>query len=98
MHGKVKITKVKVLKPYQIEVGFHNNTLKAIDLEPILYGSVYGVLRNPALFEKVRVNPEVATVEWPNGADFDPETLYYWEDYKEELAERAKSWVPINQE
>ena len=33
-------------------------------------------LRDPDYFAKVRVDPEAATVVWPNGADKAPETLY----------------------
>lgn len=28
------------------------------------------------VFERVRVNPETRTVEWPGEVDFDPEVLY----------------------
>ncbi|HET7360575.1 MAG TPA: DUF2442 domain-containing protein, partial [Salinimicrobium sp.] len=59
---------------------------------PVLYGNLFSPLRNPELFKRVRLNEEAATIEWPNGADFDPETLYNWELYKDELAERAKKW------
>lgn len=32
-------------------------------------------LREEALFRPVRVDEELATIVWPNGADFDPEGL-----------------------
>lgn len=91
-HGKIKITAVKPLEPYKIEVKFNDGTKKKIDIAPILYGRLFSPLRNPELFKHVILNKEVATIEWPNGADFDPETLYNWERYKDELAERAKKW------
>ena len=36
---------------------------------------VFAPLRNPAVFAEVRVDPELGTVVWPNGADVAPERL-----------------------
>ena len=91
-HADIKIIKAEAIKPYLIKVTFDDNKIKTIDLEPLLYGAYFEPLRNPELFKKVRVNQEIQTVEWPNGADFHPETLYNWENYKDELIEKAKSW------
>ncbi|MFN2262054.1 MAG: DUF2442 domain-containing protein [Psychroflexus sp.] len=91
-YTEIKITKAEALTPYQIKVTFNDNTIKTIDLEPILYGAYFESLRNPELFKRIRVNQEIQTIEWPNGADFHPETLYNWENYKDELIEKAKSW------
>ena len=44
----------------------------------MLAGELYGALRDPELFSQVRVDPEVKTLVWPNGADFDPATLHDW--------------------
>jgi len=88
----VKIKKAKALKPYIVWVKFNDGTTKEINLEPVLSGSLFGPLRNPELFKRVRVNREIETIEWPNGADFHPETLYRWDAYKEELSERAAKW------
>ena len=30
----------------------------------------------PGAFAQVRVDPELGTVAWPNGADLDPDVLY----------------------
>jgi len=88
----IKIKNAEALNPYQIRVVFNDNLVKIIDLEPVLYGAYFEPLRNPELFKKIRVNPEIQTIEWPNGADFHPETLYNWENYKDELIKKAKSW------
>ena len=35
-------------------------------------GNLFADLRDPAYFAKVRVDPEVGTVAWPNGIDWIP--------------------------
>lgn len=91
-HIITKIKSVATPELYKIHVVFADHTEQTIDLEPVLFGPVYGPLREPALFHGVKVDAEVGTIVWPNGADFDPATLYQWETVKNELAERALEW------
>jgi hypothetical protein len=37
---------------------------------------VFTALRDPAFFAHVRVDPEIGTITWPNGAHLAPEVLY----------------------
>lgn len=37
---------------------------------------VFIALRDPAYFAQVRVDAEIGTITWPNGADLAPEVLY----------------------
>ena len=37
---------------------------------------IFEPLNDDAFFAQVRVNPETGTIEWPNGADLDPDVLY----------------------
>jgi hypothetical protein len=39
---------------------------------------VFAPLLDPAKFAEVRLNPDLGTVCWPNGADLDPDVLYAW--------------------
>ena len=40
------------------------------------FEGIFAALRDPIEFARVRVNPELGTVIWPNGADLDPDVLY----------------------
>ncbi|TAK54903.1 MAG: DUF2442 domain-containing protein [Bacteroidetes bacterium] len=89
-HSIYKINNVKVIQPYIVEVLFSTGEKRIIDLEPVLYGPFYSPLRDVTLFKRVIVNHEVHTIEWPNGADFDPATLYNWDIDREEISQRLK--------
>ncbi len=91
-HLIVRATTVSVIRPFVIEVTFHDHSKKRIDLEAILSGPLYGELKNENLFNQVEIDLETGVIQWPNGADFDPETLYNWDLYSEELIERASNW------
>jgi hypothetical protein len=58
----------------------------------VLVGELYGPLREPDVFNQVRLDPEAGTLVWPNGADFDPATLHDWPDVSGELTRRAAGW------
>ena len=92
-HDLCKIVKVSIPKLYHVSVTFDDGVTKTIDLEPILYGQMFGPLRDEKVFRQVEIDPIAETIQWPNGADFDPAVLYHWEEYKKELAERAREWA-----
>jgi hypothetical protein len=54
---------------------------------------LFGPLRDLATFNAVRLDEEVGTLTWPNGADFDPATLHEWPEASKELAARAQTWT-----
>jgi hypothetical protein len=78
--------------PYTLRVRFDDDTEQLIDFQPILAGELFGALRDITLFQQVRIDPEVHTLVWPNGADFDPATLHDWSTLAPTLIERAKQW------
>jgi hypothetical protein len=65
---------------------------QSIDFRPVLAGELFGPLRELSLFEQVQIDPEVHTLVWPNGADFDPATLHDWPALEPALIARAKQW------
>src|ERR1041384_12042 len=82
----------QIVGPYALRVTFDDRSEQTIDFKPVLAGELYGPLRELALFNQVRIDPEVRTLVWPNGADFDPETLHDWPQHSQVLAARARQW------
>jgi hypothetical protein len=66
--------------------------IQMIDFRPILAGALYGPLRDPSVFNQVRIDPEAHTLIWPNGADFDPATLHDWPVYAEAWIAKTREW------
>ena len=81
-----------IVRPYTVRIGFDDGTEQTIDFQPVLTGELFGPLRDLAVFDQVRIDPEVHTLVWPNGADFDPATLHDWPIHAEAMAARAKQW------
>jgi hypothetical protein len=72
-------TSVQVLPGYRLAVTFDDGMSGMVDCTTWLYErdtGLYAPLRDPKLFAQVYVNPECGVIEWPNGADVAPETLY----------------------
>jgi len=77
MARPVRIEKVDVLLGYEVRLRFTDGTVKQINLEVYLRGPVFEPMRNdPTVFRSVRVDPELGTIVWPNGADIDPDVLF----------------------
>lgn len=91
-HRIYRVTSFGIEAAYTLRVGFDDRTEQVIDFRPVLEGELYGPLREKSLFDQVRIDSEVHTLVWPNGADFDPETLHDWPDHADALAQRARAW------
>lgn len=92
LHPIYRVQSYQNVGPYTLLVRFDDNTEQTINFESILAGQLYRPLRDLALFNQVRIDPEVHTLVWPNGADFDPATLHDWPQLLPELAARARQW------
>jgi hypothetical protein len=79
---------------FHLQLWFDDGTERTIDFEPVLRGSLFGVLRDPALFAQVRVNEATGTIEWPNGADFNPVVLHDWPLYAARVLAERRAWYP----
>ena len=73
----IRVQSVTSLDDQIVRIVFTNGEQRDIDLSPyIVSGPIFEPVRNdPTFFRLVRV--EGGTVAWPNGADIDPDVLYY---------------------
>jgi hypothetical protein len=92
LHPIYKVESIQIEAPYTLRVRFDDGTEQAIDFRPMLAGALYGPLRDLSIFNQVRIDPEVHTLVWPNGADFDPATLHDWSTYAPAMITRAQQW------
>ena len=94
-HAIYRVTTVEMVRPFTLRVGFNDGVQQVIDFQPVLVGELYRPLRDPALFSQVKIDPDAHTIVWPNGADFDPETLHDWPKYVDALTARARQWASM---
>src|SRR5881396_2014304 len=92
-HAIYKVTGFEIIGPHMLRINFNDGSAQAINFRPVLAGELYAPLNDIEVFNKVRLDPEVHTLVWPNGADFDPATLHDWPSYREAFARRAREWA-----
>jgi len=73
---RVKIQKATPLNKFNVLLEFADGTKKEVDLEPFLHGPIFAPVRaNLDFFRNLSVAG--GTIAWANGADIDPDVLYY---------------------
>jgi hypothetical protein len=71
-----RIQSASHVRDYTLHMRFADGMEGEIDLAAELDGEVFVPLRDQAFFRQFRLDPELHTVVWPNGADFAPEFFY----------------------
>jgi len=92
-HPIYRITSLELVAPYALRLRFNDGLTRTIDFEPILEGELYGPLRDPRVFAQASLDPEIHTVIWPCGADFDPATLHDWPEHETAFRAAARRWT-----
>jgi hypothetical protein len=82
------VVHAKVLSGFRLFLVFDDGVSGELDMASRLFGPVFEPLKDERYFAQVRVNRELGTVVWPNGADFAPEVLH------DELLKLGKSASP----
>ena len=72
----VDVVRVEVLPHYWLRLAFDDGAEGIIDIASFVpFEGIFAPLRDPAVFAQVRVDAELGTIVWPNGADLDPSVL-----------------------
>ena len=72
MYPRVK--DVKSTDDYKLVLTFTNNEVKIFDVTPYLEKGFFKQLKDKSYFKNVK--PFMDSVQWQNGQDFCPDTLY----------------------
>jgi len=71
------VVSIKCLGDFQLELMFDDGKSGVVDCKPIIAkGGVFSRLREPKVFERVRINRELGVVTWDDDTDIAPETAY----------------------
>jgi hypothetical protein len=86
-------TEARYLHDYVVEVAFNNGKRGNADLSAALKGPVFETLRDMEAFSRLRVDTELQTIAWENGADLAPEYVYF-QAFKADssLESQFKAW------
>ncbi len=72
-----RIVFVEALDSKRLFLRFKDGEEGIFNLEQsIQFTGVFEPLLDPSFFSQVYINPVSGTVEWPNGADLDPDVLH----------------------
>ena len=70
------VKEAKYLHGYVIWLRFNDGAEGLVDLKDELYGEVFEPLKDIDRFKSLKVDPDLKTIVWSNGADLAPEFLY----------------------
>lgn len=69
-----RVKEVKPANDYTLALTFTNNELKVFDVKPYLNIGRFRELKDIQLFNSVK--PFLGSIQWKNGLDLCPDTLY----------------------
>jgi hypothetical protein len=72
----VHVSTIEVMGDHRLRVTFDDDASGEIDASKWEWRGVFEPLKNPEFFSRARLDAELGTVVWPNGADIAPETLH----------------------
>ncbi|HBG05467.1 MAG: hypothetical protein A2075_05535 [Geobacteraceae bacterium GWC2_58_44] len=74
----IDVVAVEVIEGHELQLTFEDGLTARIDMDRIVasFEGVFAPLLDPVFFSQVKVDPELGTIVWPNGADICPDVLY----------------------
>ncbi len=91
------VTEAEYINDYRVELVFNDGRKGIADLSNSLSGTVFAPLKDKSLFNQLKLDKELETITWPNGADLAPEYLYFLSFRNDpELQDKFKEWGYIN--
>lgn len=74
----IDVTGVRPLENRKLELIFADGLHAVVDMDRVIqrYSGIFAALTDDSYFRQVRVDPEMGTIVWPNGADVCPDVLY----------------------
>lgn len=69
-----RVKKVKPNRDYTLIITFANGETKIFDMKPYLEIGIFRELKDMSLFNSVK--PFLGSIQWKNGQDLCPDTLY----------------------
>ncbi len=70
------VVEARYERDYILHLEFNDGAEGHVDLANELHGEMFAPLKDPAKFKAFRIDPELETVVWENGADLAPEFLH----------------------
>ncbi len=71
------VISVELKENYRLFLRFEDGAAGIVDVaELVEFSGVFATLQDRAYFDQVRIEPDLGTIVWPNGADIDPVVLY----------------------
>lgn len=71
-----EIIEAKIIKDYTVELTFDDLKKGVVNLRKFLGKGIFKELLDKKKFRQMKVDAELGTICWPNGADIAPDTLY----------------------
>jgi hypothetical protein len=87
-----RVTDVKANPDYTITLTFANGEVRIFDVKPYLNKGIFQELRDPGYFNSVR--PFLGSIQWQNGQDFCPDTLYLASEPSKDVINTGLERVP----
>ena len=70
------IKEARYVKDFVVWIRFSDGVEGQVDLRPTLDGEIFKPLKKLEYFKQFKLDEDLMTLTWPNGADFAPEFLY----------------------